>query len=94
MYNLERLPTLSLQSIEKIFCSSLQVLVKLIKKLKSANQKLLFYNVNRDIIEQIENLEGVDTRTLRATSVIEALKLIEEKNEIQETSALLNKEHV
>ncbi|KAJ0177511.1 hypothetical protein K1T71_007520 [Dendrolimus kikuchii] len=69
-----------------------QVLVRLIKKMKESNQMLLFYNVGKDIFKQIEALEGVEKRTLKATNVIEALNLIEEKYEIEETTPLLSKD--
>lgn len=67
-----------------------QILLRILKKFKNSNQKLIFYNVPAEISQQIESLEGVYKNTLKLTNVTEVLHSIEEKTtEVGETSALL-----
>lgn len=67
-----------------------QVFERVIKKIKNDNQKILFYNVPVELMSQMENIEGVIKQSFRATSVQEALAVIEEKAvEANESTALM-----
>lgn len=53
--------------------AAMQVLERLIKKLKADEQLLIMYNVPEQLVARYELLEGVERRGLRATSAAEAL---------------------
>ncbi|XP_022830973.1 sodium-independent sulfate anion transporter-like [Spodoptera litura] len=53
--------------------AAMQVLERLIKKLKADEQLLIMYNVAEPLVARFELLEGVERRGLRATSAAEAL---------------------
>ncbi|CAH1645252.1 unnamed protein product [Spodoptera littoralis] len=53
--------------------AAMQVLERLIKKLKADEQLLIMYNVAEQLVARFELLEGVERRGLRATSAAEAL---------------------
>lgn len=73
-----------------ILFSCFQVFERVIKKIKNDNQKILFYNVPVELMSQMENIEGVIKQSFRATSVQEALAVIEEKAvEANESTALM-----
>lgn len=54
-----------------------QMLERLIKKMNNSDQKLIIYNVSKELMDKFESLSGVDKRTLSATTVDEALALLE-----------------
>ncbi|CAD0254260.1 unnamed protein product [Spodoptera exigua] len=53
--------------------AAMQVLERLIKKLKADEQLLIMYNVPEDLVAKYELLEGVERRGLRATTAADAL---------------------
>ncbi|XP_073945710.1 sodium-independent sulfate anion transporter-like isoform X2 [Choristoneura fumiferana] len=72
--------------------ASRQALERLVKKFKSADQKLIVYNASPEVLKSLEAVEGLDKRALGAATALEALTaIVDTSDHIVETTALLEK---
>ncbi|KAI8436366.1 hypothetical protein MSG28_004394 [Choristoneura fumiferana] len=85
-------PTLALIFLNVEHVSAKLALERLVKKFKSADQKLIVYNASPEVLKSLEAVEGLDKRALGAATALEALTaIVDTSDHIVETTALLEK---